>query len=228
VILALENAVGPDGTIVMPAFSGDLSEPSNWSRPPVPKSWCDTIRGNTPPFYPDLTPTRGIGAIAETFRKQDGTVRSNHPQVSLAARGPLAERITSNHSLSHSLGENSPLARIYELDGWVLLLGVDYLSNSSMHLAEYRAGHPVNKPSKCGAPILVDSRREWVVYDDIQFNEQVFPEIGKCFESETNAVKRGKTAMAESRLFRQRAVVDFTVEWLKGHPDIKLGESEYI
>jgi aminoglycoside 3-N-acetyltransferase len=36
------------------------------------------------------------------------------------------------------LGNGSPLARIYDLDGYVLLLCVPYTSNTSFHLAEYR------------------------------------------------------------------------------------------
>ncbi|XXY65448.1 AAC(3) family N-acetyltransferase [Sorangium sp. So ce291] len=46
----------------------------------------------------------------------------------------------ANHSLSYDLGEGSPLARIHELDGWVLLLGVGRGNNTSLHLAEHRAG----------------------------------------------------------------------------------------
>jgi len=39
VILALENILGSDGTLVMPSHSGYLSDPKNWKNPPVPESW---------------------------------------------------------------------------------------------------------------------------------------------------------------------------------------------
>lgn len=38
VVQALMDAVSPVGTLVMPAHSGNLSEPSNWRNPPVPEN----------------------------------------------------------------------------------------------------------------------------------------------------------------------------------------------
>ncbi|TET50865.1 MAG: AAC(3) family N-acetyltransferase, partial [Actinomycetota bacterium] len=78
VILALEEVLGGEGTLIMPACSGDLSDPAKWENPPVPKDWCKTIRETMPAFDPELTPTRGVGTIPEVFRKQKGGLRSNH------------------------------------------------------------------------------------------------------------------------------------------------------
>src|SRR5690606_22881796 len=95
VILALELAIGRAGTPVTPAHAAHLSEPSHWVNPPVPEAWWQTIRDTMPAFDPDLTPTRMMGAIAETFRRGRGVLRSDHPQSSFTARGPRAEYITS-------------------------------------------------------------------------------------------------------------------------------------
>ena len=89
VILALEQAIGVKGTLVMPAHSGDLSDPAAWENPAVPEGWWETIRRTMPPYDVDLTPTRGIGVIAESFRKQRGVMRSGHPQYSFAAGEPM-------------------------------------------------------------------------------------------------------------------------------------------
>ena len=53
-ILALEEVLGEKGTLVMPAHSGDLSDPAKWENPPVPEDWWQTIRDTMPAFDPDL------------------------------------------------------------------------------------------------------------------------------------------------------------------------------
>src|SRR5690606_31747653 len=79
VIEGLLAAVGPDGTIAMPAHSGQMSDPAHWQNPPVPAEWVETLRAETPAFDPRTTPTRQMGAIAELFRTWPGALRSNHP-----------------------------------------------------------------------------------------------------------------------------------------------------
>ncbi|MDE0220436.1 MAG: AAC(3) family N-acetyltransferase [Spirochaetaceae bacterium] len=117
VIRALLQAVGADGTLVMPAHSGDLSDPSLWRSPPAPAAWWDTIRATMPAFDPAVTPTRRLGVIPELFRTWPGAARSNHPSCSFAALGPQAARIVPEQRLEDPMGEGSPLSAIYELGG---------------------------------------------------------------------------------------------------------------
>ncbi|GMV91909.1 MAG: AAC(3) family N-acetyltransferase [Candidatus Hydrogenedentota bacterium] len=215
VILALERAVGPEGTLVMPAHSGDLSEPSEWRNPPVPEAWWPIIRETMPPFDLDLTPSWNVGVVAETFRKERGVLRSDHPQVSFTARGRHAREITANHSLDLGLGEHSPLARIYDLAGYVLLLGVDYDRNTSLHLAEHRADFPSKRIVENASPIVVDGHRRWTHFRDINLDDGDFNEIGEAFEQETDLVRSHLYGLKPIRLMPQRAVVDFAVEWMK-------------
>ncbi|WJE16245.1 AAC(3) family N-acetyltransferase [Halobacillus sp. ACCC02827] len=211
VIHALQDVLTPTGTLVMPAHSANMSDPAGWGNPPIPESWWETVRAEMPAFDPVITPSYFMGQIAEAFRSFPDVKRSNHPVSSFAAWGKYSEEITKDHSLDFGLGDQSPLARIYDRDGYVLLLGTDYESNTSMHLGEYR--------SKClkectnGSPVYEDGKRVWRTYKDLEYEEERFPTIGEAFEK-VHQVKKAPVGEAEARLLPQPAVVDFTEAYL--------------
>ena len=178
----------------------------------MPAAWWPTIRATTPAFNARVTPSEGMGLIAETFRTWPGTLRSNHPASSFAAWGCYAADITAHHPLDFSLGEKSPLARMYGLDSWVLFLGTGYANNTSFHLAEYRApgAHEIEQ----GSAITETGKRVWKPYRDIELDPlDRFAQIGIDFE-QSNRVQTGLVGSATARLFSQRTAVDFAVQWL--------------
>ncbi len=217
VIAALQRVLGTSGTLVMPAHSPGLSEPGKWENPPVPESWWPVIRENMPAYDPALTPTHSMGIIAELFRKQRRVLRSSHPQLSFCACGPQASYIVDEHSLDFGLGERSPLARIYDLNGLVLLLGATHGSNTSMHLAEYRADFPTRKVVREGAPIDASGARQWTTFEEVEPDSSDFDRIGEDFlkSDAGKGVCRGKVGLADCQLMPQRDVVDFAVGWLE-------------
>ncbi len=213
VIKALMQILTSKGTLVMPTFSSENSEPSQWENPPVPKNWWKIIRSEMPAFHPQITPTRCIGTIAETFRKWPKVKRSNHPVSSFAAWGKFARQTTKNHSLIADLGENTPLSRIYDLNGMILLIGVSHDNNTSIHLAEYRSEYDGKKYNTNGSAIMKKKQRKWIEWEELDHNTEDFRQIGKQFESEINYTP-GKVGLAEARLISQRNLIDFAINWM--------------
>jgi aminoglycoside 3-N-acetyltransferase len=216
IVHALAQVVGTDGTITMPTHSGGLSDPGGWANPPVPADWHDTIRRTMPAFDVALTPTRQMGAVAECFRHLGGVRRSDHPTVSTAARGPRAATITDHHQLDSGLGEGSPLARLYDLDALVLLLGVTHANNTCLHLAEHRATYPAKATTEKSAPLRIDGRRQWITYQDLDEDADDFDRIGESIAA-AGLERRGPVGAGEGRLVRARDAVDHAVAWIEAN-----------
>lgn len=220
IVQALLDVVGEQGTIVMPAHTGGNTNPDEWSHPPVPDTWREPIRNTMPEFNLNNTPTRGMGKIAECFRNYDGTVRSNHPQFSFCANGKYKNEIVEKHDLSYALGMNTPLGKLYELNAKVLLLGVGYSNCTCMHVAETL----VSKPNmvKKGAAVNLNGNRQWVWFDDIDYNSDCFEEIGALYEKKNKDIVYGKVGKANCRILNLKSVVNFTKEFLEENNSLNL------
>ncbi|MFF7445156.1 MULTISPECIES: AAC(3) family N-acetyltransferase [unclassified Streptomyces] len=209
VVQALLDALGPNGTLVVPTQTGDLSDPALWANPPVPEEWWDTIRTAMPPYDPLLTPSRGVGVLPETVRTWPGALRSAHPQTSFAALGPRAAQVLDGHATDCRLGERSPLARLEALPARVLLLGAGYDTCTSFHLAEYRIPSPlvrVGRPGPAG----------WETVTEVAISSDRFDELGHDFERDRPVV-RGTVGAAAARLFPVADAVAYAERWLATH-----------
>jgi aminoglycoside 3-N-acetyltransferase len=122
VIEALLDAVGPNGTLVLPTHT--------WDRPG---------KGD---FSFDVRRTQScVGTISEHFRGWPGARRSLHPTHSVAAVGRLANEITADHERAATpCGDGTPYARLVDLDADVLFLACDLDSNTLFHTFEAQAG----------------------------------------------------------------------------------------
>jgi len=210
VIKALQQVVTVEGTLIMPAHSGNLSDPSQWENPPVPESWWEIIKKEMPAFDPEITPTTGLGVIPELFRSFPGVFRSNHPAVSFSGWGRDAREILKEHPLEFSMGEKSPLGRLYDLRAKVLFLGTDYSTSTSFHLAEYSWEDTEIEIN--GAPVIEEGKRVWKEYRDIKLRDELFQRIGLDWEKE-NKVEKGWVGSAQGRLFSLTEAVDFARRW---------------
>lgn len=215
IVDALRRVVTDRGTLVMPTHTGQYTDPEDWSDPPVPTDWVPTIRDSMPAYRPAVTPTRGMGAIPECFRTYPDVIRSEHPIVSFAAGGSAAATMVSDHGFADGLGEASPIGRVYEQDGRILLLGTGHATNTSLHLAEYRADLPTTRVER-RAPIRADGERIRVSFSDIEHTAEDFPALGAAFERQVG-LSVGSVGAAEARLASQRSMVDFAVDWMEAN-----------
>ena len=216
VVLSLMDAVGDTGTLVMPTHTSGLSDPLFWHNPPVPTNWWPAVREQLPAFDPDVTPSLMMGQVAELFRTLPGCLRSQHPQYSFAAFGPHASQITSGHQFNYGLGDGSPLARIYDVDGHVLLLGIGHDRNTSLHLAEQRTDPVLNKRIQNGAPVRRDGKRQWIAIEDYELLSHDFVEIGLQFAKKPNGFwSAGNVGQGVAELMSQRQIVDFAQQWIE-------------
>ncbi len=126
VIDALLEAVAPGGTVLVPTFPD----------PPVDL------------FDPGKTET-DLGTIPRAFRNRKEAVRSLHPLASVAAIGPKARWFVEGHADARTAhGHGTPYHKLCELNGKVLLLGVDQDRSTFLHMAEALARMPYLRPAK--------------------------------------------------------------------------------
>jgi aminoglycoside 3-N-acetyltransferase len=218
VIQALLRVLTPTGTLMMPTHTNANTDPTYWQHPPVPASWWPVIQQHSPAFDPAITPTREMGVIAELFRTWPGALRSGHPIGSFAALGPNAAYLTENHPLEEMFGDMSPIGKLYELDGYILLLGVGHSNNTSLHLAEFRATWPGKRKIKEGTAMYVDGVRQWVNFEMFDLETDDFNQIGDSYEAKNN-IPRHKVGRAEVRFMKQRPLVEYAVQWMETNRD---------
>ncbi|USS86358.1 AAC(3) family N-acetyltransferase [Fructilactobacillus cliffordii] len=144
VIQSLMETVDSTGTIILPTQSVELSDPATWEYPPAnPADW-QFIRDNQIPYDPLTTPvSKGLGIIPETFRKYPGVVRTSHPLYSFAIYGARQAEL-SHHGFDYGLGPDSPLGTLFsnQVPAKILMIGTDFETNTSIHLAEYWLHRP--------------------------------------------------------------------------------------
>ena len=196
VVDALLSAVGSTGTVVMPSWPGDDDRPLDPAAPAA----------------------ADLGVIADTFWRQPGAVRTSHP-FTFAAWGPQAQRITNDSLPIPPHRVESPVGRVWELDGQILLLGVGHDSNTTIHLAEVLGGAPYRVPKHITH--LVEGRAVRIDYGENDHCCQRFT-LADEWLRERRLQREGPVGHGHARLIRSRDVVDVVVEHVRRDPVIFL------
>ncbi|MEN3950768.1 AAC(3)-IV family aminoglycoside N-acetyltransferase [Iodidimonas sp. SYSU 1G8] len=188
-IAALRDAIGSEGTLVMPSWTGD----------------------DESPFDPESTPASpDLGVVADIFWRQPGVRRSHHA-FAFAAAGPAAGAITRDPLPLPPHIPESPAGRVHELDGQVLLLGVEHDSDTTIHLAELLASVPYGVPKHCtvlkdGVPVRIGYRENDHCCDRFTLVDE--------WLRQRNLQAEGLVGHGHARLARARDIVSVVSEAL--------------
>jgi aminoglycoside 3-N-acetyltransferase len=216
IVAVFGGVLGPRSTLVVPTFTARNSTTTREFRrrtSGMSARQRAAAEAAIIPFDVDATPAQDVGILAEHVRTLPGAVRSAHPQTSFAAVGPAAADVTRDHALDSHLGERSPLARLYERDAVVVLLGVGFASCTCFHLAEHRLPWPApRRPYR--AYVLADGVRTRCEFTAVDADDRDFAAIGSALESAGSIVRTAPVGHATALWFPLRDAVDFAVEWM--------------
>lgn len=168
VLDALLKAIGPQGTVM--AYV-------SWDRSP----YEETLNGNQlspsekeawPAFDPKTSaPYPGWGYLNAVICRHPAVVRSGNPDASMAAIGPLAETLVTEHPLGSGYGAGSPIERFIQHRGKVLMLGAPLDAVTVLHYSEAIADIPGKRRVRLEMPILTpQGEKRWVPYEDWDSN----------------------------------------------------------
>lgn len=189
---SLLEVLGPEGTLVMPSWQEDEE-----------------------PYDPASTSVIAhLGVVADAFWRRPGVLRTNHLSA-MAAIGRRAAYVTGAPLVLPPHAEDSGVARVYDLDGWVLLLGVDHDANTTIHLGELLGGAPYFQVNEI--TVVVDGRPQRVFYGENDSCCQRFTEVGAWLR-ERGCQTEGTVGRGRAILMRSRHVVETVVEHLAEDP----------
>jgi aminoglycoside 3-N-acetyltransferase-4 len=192
-IAALADALGPAGTLVMPSWSGD----------------------DETPFDPLTSPAaEDLGIVASLFWQQPGVKRSGHAHA-FAARGPQVDAVLSDPLPLPPHIPESPVGRVFDLDGQVLLLGVGHDADTTLHLAELLAGVSYRLPKSL--TVLRDGQPMRVEFGENDHCCQLFA-LADDWLRARGLQAEGWVGHAHARLARSRDVVAVACEQLARSP----------
>ncbi|WP_315761967.1 aminoglycoside 3-N-acetyltransferase [Sphingomonas sp. Y38-1Y] len=220
-IEAIRMVIGPSGTLVAA---------TDWEAPylvhlvgedgRVPDEWRDRI----PPFDPARSRAiRENGAFAEFVRTTPGERRSGNPGCSVAAIGARADWLTEGQALDYGYGEGSPLAKLVEAGGRVLLVGAPAHSMTLLHHAEHLADVPGKRRFRQEVPFRGTSgATDWRWCEEYESTEAIVAGFSDLYFDEIAAdyrrggrIAEGSVGDAPSSLYDAADITGFAVDWIE-------------
>lgn len=218
---ALRDAVGPSGTIVAYTdWNGAYDELLDCDGR-VPEEW----RAHIAPFDPALSRAiRDNGVFPEFLRTTPGARRSANPGGSVAAIGARAEWLTADHPLDYGYGDASPLAKLVEAGGKVLMVGAPLDTMTLLHHAEHLTRIPGKRLRRYEAPFATPAGVVWRMLEEFDTSEPVVDGLESDYFARivTEFLAGGQGAQgpigeAPSVLVDAASICSFAVAWLEQH-----------
>jgi aminoglycoside 3-N-acetyltransferase len=157
--LALEDALGPAGTILM--YAGCPRYVDEIGRGNLGAEVEREVQEKLPAFDPATArAARDNGALVELFRTWPGTRFNRHP-TRFVARGAAAESLLADGPWDFAFGHGSVFERLLALDGRILLLGSDHDNVTFLHYAEHVVDVPDKRIARFLVPVMEGDVRVW-------------------------------------------------------------------
>jgi len=217
ILSVLIETLGRTGTLMMYAGWEDI--PDYVSE--LPEEDQQTYFDEYPVFDPvTARAVRDHSILAEFLRTIPGTERSLNPEASMIAIGAQAGWITRDHPMNYGYGAGSPLAKLVEIKGQVLMLGAPLDTITLLHYAENRAKMRHKNTVQYSCPVMVEGQKVWVEIEDFDtgdhHDDYTFEQIALEYLA-ANRGRRGRIGNAESFLFDADDLADFAIRWLETH-----------
>jgi aminoglycoside 3-N-acetyltransferase len=175
------------------------------------------------PFDPARTrAARQNGVFPEFLRTTPSARRSGNPGASVAAIGARAEWLTADHPLDYGYGPGTPLARLMEARGKVLMLGAPLDTMTFLHHAEHLARLPGKRVIRVEVPFATPEGTLWRMIEEFDTSDPCVAGLPddfiECIVTDylaTDAGRQGKIGQAQSVLVEAADIVPFAVAWLE-------------
>ena len=221
-IEALSIAVGETGTIMAYTDWDARYEALLDADGRVPEQWRDKISGFDPLRSRAV---RDNGIFPEFLRTTPGALRSANPGASMTALGAGAEWLTEDHPLDYGYGHGSPLAKLVEAGGKVLMLGAPLDTVTLIHHAEHLARIEDKRIKRCEVPFSTSQGTIWRMSEEFDTSDAVAPQFDGIdyFTTivstylEGGRGRRGKIGRAASVMVDAPGLLAHAVAWLEAN-----------
>lgn len=219
--LALKDALGPGGTLLMyascPAYYDDVGR--GGLTPEQERELLEKL-----PAFDARTARsqRENGALVEFFRTWPDSQVNDHV-ARFVVWGRHARHLISEQPWNYAFGHGSALERFLELDGRILLLGCDHDTVTFLHYAEHVIDIPGKRIARFQVPVSQDGRRVWRDMEEVDTSgagahphwpDRFFARIVDAHLARTDN-RGGRVGDAESYLLGARGLLDLALETMR-------------